>query len=64
MREGDSMKEKKSRKPSPKPTPKQLPKLGDLDKTLKKLELLEVGRNLTDKEKAERRASLASNSQG
>ena len=45
-----------------KPTPRGLPTLDRLAERLQEVDLWEAGKNLTDKEKAERRAWLASNS--
>ena len=47
-----------------KPTPRGLPTLDRLAERLQEVDLWEVGKNLTDKEKAERLTWLASNSQG
>ncbi len=54
------MKKKSSKNPELKATPRGLPTLDRLAERLQEVDLWEVGKHLTDKEKAERRAWYSS----
>ena len=54
------MKKKSSKNPTPKATPRGLPTLDRLAERLKEVDLWEVGKNLTEKDKAERRVWFSS----
>ena len=54
------MKKQSSKKPEPKVTPRGLPTLDRLAERLKEADLWEAGKNLTEKDKAERRSWISS----